>query len=473
MADADPSQVLSDMSGKSGGSPLDDILKKRKALEGEQDKVAAEGEAMYEGQRKKVDKFTEEHQFPHPDVKPWTEAPPENNPVKSFGSWASTLGILASAMTRTPLTSALNASASAMTAIRANDLETYKEAKQAWKDNTEIALKNAEWEVRGYDNALDLMKTDFALGTAKWKAHAAATDNKAAMLIGDAGLVEHMQSYAASMASLRQRISEAAPGLREEADKQEYVLSQVQTKAAEYEQTTGKDPTPQQLAVFKMDARLELKAREATATHPAARFSASAATHQTALDWASKRGIPPEESDAKYAAYKAGLVRAAQNEAPPKDLTQKQVTDFKVKEADFKGMIEAVDKAKDFVARFGTGLTTDLAKLPLDRVMSQLHMSNADIAKMDDQLKLIRGKLGSGRLAQEYKDRAEIFNVRRPTEEVLGALEDIEEPIRLKYEAVHEGLQAFEDRQGGHSAGGVIPKPGSVIKFDAQGNQLP
>jgi len=86
-------------------------------------------------------------------IEPWTKKRPEADPVREFGSWASGLAILAGALTRTPMTTALNASAEAMKAIRAGDLATYEDQKKTWQENTDTAIKNAELQYKAYDLA--------------------------------------------------------------------------------------------------------------------------------------------------------------------------------------------------------------------------------------------------------------------------------------------------------------------------------
>ena len=86
-------------------------------------------------------------------IEPWTKKRPEADPVREFGSWASGLAILAGALTRTPMTTALNASAEAMKAIRAGDLATYEDQKKTWQENTDAAIKNAELQYKAYDLA--------------------------------------------------------------------------------------------------------------------------------------------------------------------------------------------------------------------------------------------------------------------------------------------------------------------------------
>jgi hypothetical protein len=77
--------------------------------------------------------------------------PQQTDPFQAFGSAASAFGILASLMTRHPLTSALNASSAAMKAIHENDVETYKQQYEAWKTHTDYAFKRAQFENDRYN----------------------------------------------------------------------------------------------------------------------------------------------------------------------------------------------------------------------------------------------------------------------------------------------------------------------------------
>jgi len=135
-----------------------------------------------------------------PNLQPWNQKMPEADPARAFGSWASVLGILAGALTRQPLTAALNASGQAMKAIRSNDIAAYEDAKQTWKENTDIAIKNAEWSYKQYQAGLDLMKTDYDAGAAHIKTTAA--------LIGDIHTMQNDDARtAAAMAESKQRLA--------------------------------------------------------------------------------------------------------------------------------------------------------------------------------------------------------------------------------------------------------------------------
>lgn len=130
-------------------------------------------------QQQQTKDFSKEHPIPTTHLEPWTQKEPQSNPMSAFGSWASAFGIIAGAVTKTGLASSLNASAAAINAIHQNDLAAYKDAREAWKDNTEIAIKNAEWEHKSYQEAFELMKTDQAAGLALAQAVATQAGNDA------------------------------------------------------------------------------------------------------------------------------------------------------------------------------------------------------------------------------------------------------------------------------------------------------
>jgi hypothetical protein len=86
------------------------------------------------------------------------------DPFDAFGSFGSVFGILASAFTHMPMDSALNASASAMQAIKAGKDDEYKRAYTAWKDNTELVIKRQNMIHQVYQDAITKMSTDMNAG---------------------------------------------------------------------------------------------------------------------------------------------------------------------------------------------------------------------------------------------------------------------------------------------------------------------
>jgi hypothetical protein len=123
-----------------------------------------------------------------------------SGPFESFGSIGSIFGIMASMFTKQPMTSALNASAAAMNAIKQRDTEGYRNAYQAWKDNTELAIKRFDLEKQIAEETNKLFDTDVNKWAEKKAGDAARFNNKWKQVYIDNGLwgelldVEH-QSY--------------------------------------------------------------------------------------------------------------------------------------------------------------------------------------------------------------------------------------------------------------------------------------
>lgn len=111
-----------------------------------------------------------------------------HGPIESFGSVGVIFALAASAFTKTPMTSALNAAAGAMEAIKAGDEQKYKDAYTAWKDNTELALKRFHMERELFEDANKLATTDIADWRTKQLQIAARYDNQKVMAMLDAGM---------------------------------------------------------------------------------------------------------------------------------------------------------------------------------------------------------------------------------------------------------------------------------------------
>ena len=142
-------------------------------------------------------------------IEPWTKKRPEADPVREFGSWASGLAILAGALTRTPMTTALNASAEAMKAIRAGDLATYEDQKKTWQENTDTAIKNAELQYKAYDLAYKEGRDTYADRMAAITTAATTFHNEGMLRIAQQGQADSHISALQTQALNGFRIAEA------------------------------------------------------------------------------------------------------------------------------------------------------------------------------------------------------------------------------------------------------------------------
>lgn len=130
-----------------------------------------------------------------------TSAPaqPENNSVKQFGSFASMLGIFASAFTKKHIVTALNSSAAAITAQRAGDQDAYEEAYKRWKESTELGLKRYQFDRDSYADAIKDLDTDYAGTIAKVKALGAASNWPALSVLSEINVLEEFGKLQASL----------------------------------------------------------------------------------------------------------------------------------------------------------------------------------------------------------------------------------------------------------------------------------
>ena len=142
------------------------------------------------------------------------DAPPDykpQSPLEKFGSLSSMLGIFASAFTRTPVVNALNASASAMKAIDAGDVEGYNRAYEKWKTHSELVMKRTQMDLERLKDILDIQDKDLSLSLAQSTAFAAERGWKAVGLNAQAGDLE-------GLAKLYESTGKALSGYKEQMD---------------------------------------------------------------------------------------------------------------------------------------------------------------------------------------------------------------------------------------------------------------
>jgi hypothetical protein len=109
-------------------------------------------------------------------------------PLENFGSVGVIFALAASAFTRTPMTSALTAAGAAMTAMRQSDEEGYKTAYEAWKANSDLAIKRFNIERNLYEDANKLVSTDLGLWRQKRASIAAQFDDRKRQIMLDNGM---------------------------------------------------------------------------------------------------------------------------------------------------------------------------------------------------------------------------------------------------------------------------------------------
>lgn len=159
------------------------------------------------------------------DVQPWTQKRPENDPIRSFGSFGSVFAQIASAFTNQPMVNALEGSAAAMNAMRTNDIAAYKDAYQAWQDNTTLALKRHDIQRQEYQDALKLMETDMAGGQAQLTMLAAKYGDDAVAAMNEAGLYKEMNQVFEGRQRAALGLLGVMPRLQEMGQEQQLLMS--------------------------------------------------------------------------------------------------------------------------------------------------------------------------------------------------------------------------------------------------------
>jgi hypothetical protein len=127
-----------------------------------------------------------------PSLKPWNADKEHSDrvrgPIEQFGSLGTIFAMAASAFTRQPMVSALNAGAAAMTAMKNADEEGYKHAFEAWKDNSQLAIKRFDMERTMFEDVNKLATSNVALWRQKRAAVAAQFDDQKTLALLNAGL---------------------------------------------------------------------------------------------------------------------------------------------------------------------------------------------------------------------------------------------------------------------------------------------
>lgn len=110
-------------------------------------------------------------------------APKEDvrSPVETLGSVTGALAALSGLLTRHPLTASLNAAATAITAARQGDMDTFKREYDSWKASSDHALKIAGLQNEQMKSVLEDKKLSVDEQLAKVRAYAAANQDEIAL----------------------------------------------------------------------------------------------------------------------------------------------------------------------------------------------------------------------------------------------------------------------------------------------------
>lgn len=208
-------------------------------------------------------------------------------PLENFGSVGTIFALAASAFTRTPMTSALNAAGAAMTAMHQSDEEGYKTAYEAWKANSDLAIKRFNIERNLYEDANKLVSTDLGLWRQKRSMIAAQFDDRKRQIMLDAGMdAEVLKADEAQI-----KAAEGVVDLKSKMEDVELTRNIAQEKMQEW---SAAHPMPDVSSLPPQEQEKE-KGRYALEQFKAKNQFMLDAKHQVAQSKSTARGLTPDQ----------------------------------------------------------------------------------------------------------------------------------------------------------------------------------
>lgn len=206
---AEKPPVAAPATGTSAASdPTADLAKLQREKVGAESKLlgGVEGD-MAKGLKRVEGAYQAEGASLHdPALKPWNEkeqqAKYQTDPIAAFASFGSVFGIIASAFTHAPMVNALNASASAIDAIKKGDRQGYEDARKAWESNWKEAMDRQKIQHEQYQDAISLLKTNMAAGEAKLRVLAAKFGDQKTLVMLEHGMSKEVLDMQAAREKL-------------------------------------------------------------------------------------------------------------------------------------------------------------------------------------------------------------------------------------------------------------------------------
>jgi hypothetical protein len=138
-------------------NPLDDSDSRLKAFDAKQEGLSKQLESVRFDtvtRNEKLEDYFSQNKAPvYKPPEPY-KPPQQDNPISLWGALAIGFAGLASHFTRTPMTTALNASAAAMKSMKEGNVEAAKASYEQWKDANAQALEMAKYQQEAYKNLM-------------------------------------------------------------------------------------------------------------------------------------------------------------------------------------------------------------------------------------------------------------------------------------------------------------------------------
>jgi hypothetical protein len=132
-------------------------------------------------------------------------------PMEIFGSFGFIFTQLASAFTRMPAVNGLNAAAGFINGVREHDTQGYEKAYEAFKTNTDIAIKRHNIQREAYDDAAKRFSTDHAAYLSELEALSSKFGDRRTQALLEGGYIKELEELHRSRESSARGMLQALP----------------------------------------------------------------------------------------------------------------------------------------------------------------------------------------------------------------------------------------------------------------------
>ena len=175
---------------------------------------------------------------------------------EEFGSPAFVISMLASAFSGAPMNAALQAGGAAIEAINAGDQDRYNKAFNAWKENTQLAIKRQQMEHEAFDDAAKVYQTNAALGREKIEAVLRRFNDERGLRLLEMGFPDKLFEKYEGAKQAMINLQKATDTITEHDDINRAALAQLKSE--------GQEHNPMRL----LEIRAELEGKLAAARNP-------------------------------------------------------------------------------------------------------------------------------------------------------------------------------------------------------------
>jgi hypothetical protein len=150
-----------------------------------------------------------EEDLNNPALQPWTQKPPQPDPVGGLASLGSVFAALASGFSHTPGVAAMNGIAAAIDARNEGNQKQYDEAFKAYQYNANLALKRNAIVQEAYDKAWARVKENPELGLAELRSVAQIYGDERTELLAESGNLEEADKINQARITNAQKLAES------------------------------------------------------------------------------------------------------------------------------------------------------------------------------------------------------------------------------------------------------------------------